>query len=790
MKKLGKIIGIIAGILILLCVGLVVLAKVVITPERVRDAVVPLAQKALQREVQIGDIEVSLFKGITLSGLVVREKEDVEPFVEAGQLVLRYQLMPLLKRRVVVDEIRLESPRIRIARLPDGRFNFSDLTAGAKGEEVPVKTAAAPSLDGGPPVDLLVSKVVISGGELVFLDFMQNPATPHRLKLSGLDVQADQIALDKNFPYSLKARINDAQVDIQGDAHVGKGTGQALIKLEKLDLSAFTPYFKEALPGNLGSAKLSLDIEAEGGADAVHSKGKVTLDQLDLVLNALKDAPFKGARASLDYVLDADLKGAVLKLGETRLQFSGIPLQVSGTVTGFKTDPVLNLKLRVSDLDLRAALAAVPKAMVKSVDGLDAAGRIDLQATLAGRSAEPMNLLKDGLLQLTSVQAGAGGFRPAFTGSLRILGDTLTTDDMKIKIGENEASMQAKVSGIFDKNIQVSSHLTSQKLLLDPILGTGPQGGASATPSSSSAAKTSEELGPINLPLKAQGTVAITETLYKGLAIRDFQMNYRLENNVLTIDPMTGKVAEGTFKEIARIDLGKKGLAYNSTLTLEGVQAEPLVAAFAPKAKGTVFGALNLQSRLDGTGTTSEAIKRNLSGKGEMLLNNGRFTGSGIVAGLASFLAVEELKDLKFNEARGSYTIDQGRVNLKSSFKGEQVRMTPQGSVGLDGSLDVALDARLSPQLTAKIDRGGKVAKFFTDDQGWGQFPLAIAGSFDSPKVSLDASAAQQKAVEQVKGKLQEKLLEKLGPKTGTDPAKSDPAKDLLQQGLKGLFGN
>ena len=70
------------------------------------------------------------YYGITLHDLSVSEPEGGEPFVAADAVVLRYQLLPLLFRHVVVDEVRLDAPRIRIERLPEGRFNFSDLLPG------------------------------------------------------------------------------------------------------------------------------------------------------------------------------------------------------------------------------------------------------------------------------------------------------------------------------------------------------------------------------------------------------------------------------------------------------------------------------------------------------------------------------------------------------------------------------------------------------------------------------------------------------------------------------------
>ena len=62
---------------------------------------------------------------------------------------------------------------------------------------------------------------------------------------------------------------------------------------------------------------------------------------------------------------------------------------------------------------------------------------------------------------------------------------------------------------------------------------------------------------------------------------------------------MEGKVAGGTFSNTARVDLGKKGLAYSANLNLQTIQADPLLTAFLPKAAGNLEGVMDLALFLD-----------------------------------------------------------------------------------------------------------------------------------------------------------------------------------------------
>jgi AsmA protein len=802
MNRPLKIVAVVAAILVVLVVAVLVLAKLLVTPERIRATVLPLAQEKLQREVELGKIEVSLFSGVVLHNLVVHERggkeggED-EPFVAADRVVLSYQFWPLLFMRVVIDEILLETPRIRVVRFADGTFNFSDLS-GPEGEKEPREAAAEPMED---PVDLLVSEVVLSEGEVIFHDHALEADTPYRFRLSGVFVNARDISLDKPFPFRVQARLNQASLEVEGEADLDDLQGRAKVLLQDLDVTAFTPYFQEYLPGKLGSLRLNLDLTAEGGREMVESKGHIALNGIELVLDAMQDTPLRNADLALDYMVTADLKASSLEIRETKAALNGIPLHIAGRVEDFAGEPAIDITARLEDLDLNAAVSAAPEDLVRPFAEMNPAGTIQAQLHLAGPVAEPMKLLRDGDLHLNAIEVSSGGLRPSLTGVLNLAGDSLTAEKLLLQLGQNVAAINLRAKNLFGKPIVVRTDITSEEFLLDPLLKAAAAPAATAPPAQADEKAKEQpptppvELGPFDIPITAEGSVLVGRGIYQGLTIENFELRYRLENNVLDIQKLTGRTAGGEFNQTGKIDLAKKGLAYAGRVEVSGVQTDPLISALFPKAGGTVFGTLNLTTELNGRGTLPEAIKKNLSGKGAMLLTDGKITGAGLVQGLADFLNLEELRVLQFSRADGSFTVDDGRLRLNSDLKGSNVRMEPTGSVGLDGSLNVALDMALSPELTGRLDSGGKVSRFLTDAEGWGQVPLKVTGTIGTPRFVLDTSAVkgkvQEKAREEIQKKLQEKIFDKLAPPSGEKGEKSlEPAKKSLEDTFKGLFGN
>ena len=124
MHKFIKILGAVVVVILVLVVALVILAKVLITPERVKQTVLPLAEQNLHRKIELGDIAVSLFSGIELKGLKIYERDGSEAFVSTDLVRLKYQLLPLLGMKVVtMDSIQPDS-------LAEGQVGGDDVAAG------------------------------------------------------------------------------------------------------------------------------------------------------------------------------------------------------------------------------------------------------------------------------------------------------------------------------------------------------------------------------------------------------------------------------------------------------------------------------------------------------------------------------------------------------------------------------------------------------------------------------------------------------------------------------------
>ncbi|OEU74327.1 MAG: hypothetical protein BA874_02420 [Desulfuromonadales bacterium C00003068] len=790
MTTSGKIITAITTVVIVGLVALVVLAKFLVTPERVKGLLLPRVEKALSRQVEIEQVEISLFSGIALKNIEVMERQGTAAFLKAENVTLRYRFWPLFRMRVEIDEISIDKPQIRLELLADGTFNFSDLIqtdqkgTAAEQEEV-FKPSENTTLD---DIQLLISQLAIRQGTIQFID--QQAAAPLSYRLDDFTLQVRQFSLNQDFPWQLSATLNGAPLSIDGIVNLAKMSAEAKISLSGLDIMPFAPYFRDQLPGHLARAKMDLDLQLSGRQEMLASEGQVRLQNVDLQLDAMRQAPLKGAQIAIDYGLKYDRAGQRLVIDHGRLALNEIPLYVAGEIQqGPKKS--LNLNLRVNELDIAQAVEAMPAGLVKDLIPLEPTGLITARVHLAGIPERPKELLRDGEMRLDGVQVLVGTLRPTLTGLVTIKGDSLLTENLVLVEGDNRVQLDCEAYSITKLPLVAVVNVSSDRLIIDQFLSKEPSADVKTPMSSPGGASSSTQQGPLDLPITLSGTATIKQAFYRGLTIDGLQARYRLENNRLHVEDLGGQVAGGSFKNQSLIDLGQPGFTYRAQLTTLGVQADPLLSAFVPKAAGSVFGLLNLDLDLAGQGTDLKVIRQQLSGQGELQLREGRLTGTNLVKGLSNFLGLPELSVMGFDQANGRFAITKGRFDLTSTLISQDLHLAPQGDVGLDGTLNLSLDLRLSPDLTEKLDSSGRFAQLLVDADGWGQVPLQIKGSVVRPSFTLDSAFIKDALKEKARQKLQETLEDKFFdnevPAEQEDPQEKE--KKLLEGVIKGLFG-
>ena len=830
MKGLTKFAAILAVIIIVLIAATFILLKTLVTPERIKQTVLPLAEKSLHRSVTLDDVEISILSGINLKGIRIMDASGSKPFVSCAGVRLHYELMPLLQGRVQVKEISLIKPEIHITRNSDGSFNFSDIlkqpapekTTGAVEPAKPAvsKKQPPPGPQENSPgssdssLSIMVSSISISDGRIIFTDKAAPGNRTVETSMSDVNMKISDFSMNAPFPVKFSAMLNKGGIEADGTVGIKGPAGEMNIQVKALGVTDFSPYFAASLPGKLKSALLGCDIRIEFNPQAIGASGNITLADINFIPDAKPEAALGNASVSLDFNAAFDEKQSALTLKNTVLNINGIKVNADGSISAISSAPVLDMQINLPAQKISTIMSALPAAYAKKADSLQPSGNISAKATLKGKADRGAKLVQNASLDLDQVNIKSDGIPVALNGGLLLQSGTLKSRDLVINLKDSAINTDIRADNVFGKIITVKTAMNADTVDLDAILAdkkttpksepaaqaenkaSGKNSGSSGTGKTKTGSSASEP-APLDIPVNASGTVSIALLKYHNVPARDVKLDYTFKNNKLHIQQHAA-VAGGTIKKNVNLDLGVKGYRYDGDFSVSHALAQDILAYTAPSFKNAVSGILDLKGNFKGRGIQPKDIKKNIWLKGNWNILEGRLARTGIISALASFLNMDkEIKTIDFKNAYGDFLVEAGKILFNGKFSSDRINLAPEGSVSLDGDLDIRLNAVVSPELAAKIP-AGKLLTPMRDHRGWSVLPLMVKGTWSSPAITLDTTAVKQQAIHTLTDRLlgqgkkteeNETSQQDSDAKTQKKPA-TKPAEQLLDNAIKGLFGN
>lgn len=272
-------------------------------PPLLKSVLLKQLSQALHREVSIARIDINPFAlSARIEGMSVKAAGGKE-VVGFDELYVNLSTFSIFQAGLIVDEIRLQGPRLAVARVAEGRYDISDLLdAWMKPKEAP---------DDEPPPRFSLNNIKVMGGRIEFDD--QPEASKHTVSdinfgvpfISSLPYQAEVLVQP-----SFSAVFNDAPISLKGHGKPfsGQHESELDIDIDRLDLAAFQPYLPDSLPLRLTAGRLdtALKLVFKALPEKVFSLAVVGSAHLsDLVVDESNGQPLLGWKR-----LDIDLDNA------------------------------------------------------------------------------------------------------------------------------------------------------------------------------------------------------------------------------------------------------------------------------------------------------------------------------------------------------------------------------------------------------------------------------------------------------------------------------------------------
>ncbi|MDO9391012.1 MAG: AsmA family protein [bacterium] len=812
MPKFLKIILIITAVLVVVLVAAGITLKMIFTPEKLRTLIMPKIEEAVGRKVTVKDFSLKVWTGlgVELEGIELANAKGFaeKPMVKVESIVLKVNLLGLLKRQLVISSLVVDKPEIMIEKDIKGVFNFDDLV-----KPVPAgqKTAPPPSSS---PVSLAMQSFRIKDGRFELDDKqgkvkavasgineelslsadlkLENIRTKGTIKVTDITAEVPGLKVSKiyvnvshditiNLPQKL-ITINDITVAPQGIALSLGGTVAGFDSLPVLDLAlkttaieikqiinALPPEIKAQAKDVTATGQIELGLKITGQIDPKDPKSLPKVDGSVVLKNiGIKYAMLPKSVSDVNGQIafsekDLNIKNISAKLGTAGFSMSCL-------VQNFE-DPYVKAAFK-GNFDLGEVKDYVPLEA-----GISMSGKINADFKAEGKVKDVNSFKMDGRIDLIKLNfATAALLKPVsdMNGTVQLTKNLINIPDISCKIGKSSMSFTGQVKNFLSlvpeqpapKKGQapamvlpkqgkavITFALNSPLLDLDEILPPMPKPGDKPQISNPKS-----QTPPVMLPLPdmlMDGKVRIAKIKFLKMDFDNLTGTLTMANRKLNLDGQvnvySGKVLGSVWADLN--DLTK--IEYRLGANAEKLEANDFLTALTPM-DNRMYAKMDVKGDFTGLAPDSALIMKTLKGQGRASTGEGKITNWPMLGDILSYCKLSETREVSFRSINMGFRIADEKIyldDLQMASKFGDVNIA--GYSTFLGYVDYRVSITLTKEESDKVKgKGGNVAGLFTNKEGRVVLDLLIKGQSPKPGIGVDTQMAQAR----LKGKAQEEM--------------------------------
>ncbi|MET0935347.1 MAG: DUF748 domain-containing protein [Luteibacter sp.] len=248
-------------------------------PPLIRSQIASRASAALGRKVTVGHVSLNPFTlRLTIEQLHVAEADGKTAFIDVGRLAANASWASVFRAAPILDELRVDSPRIHLQRSAAQRFNVSDIVE---------RFAGKPTARDTGPARFALSNIAVHDGQVDFDDRVAD-AVHHVDHLEiGIPFIASLPSDTDIFVQPLLAmNVDGSPLKAQGQTKPFASTRESSIvfRFDKLDLPRYIGFVPAPLPVAVPSGKLTgvlaVNFALTQDKPSIRINGRLALDDL------------------------------------------------------------------------------------------------------------------------------------------------------------------------------------------------------------------------------------------------------------------------------------------------------------------------------------------------------------------------------------------------------------------------------------------------------------------------------------------------------------------------------
>ncbi len=343
--------------IVLLLIALLGFTETSYFKSMLRDVIVEAADSSLNAHLTIESIDGNLFSGWSLRGVRLRDTNG--PIASIDKVLLRYDLLTLLWKRITIRELTLDRPSVFITRAEGRDWNINTLLK-------PTGESDSAAFDWR----IIVQHLRIVGGHLLVYDSSHTgPIARDRLDANRLEFRDITLALSAEYgPVFKKVSLNQfSWKNVYGDVHMKNVAGDIVLLPTGVDIQGLSVQTERSsifITSTVDGVDLleGIDTDAMQDYPIVLSARATDFDARDLQY-FLPSLDFLGGLAAIDIRAKGSLRE--LTVGVVSVEAYDSHIVLSGVLRDIMlgADMWMDVKgkgVRISGTDIIRILPGIP----------------------------------------------------------------------------------------------------------------------------------------------------------------------------------------------------------------------------------------------------------------------------------------------------------------------------------------------------------------------------------------------------------------------------------------------
>jgi AsmA protein len=249
------------ALIIVLVIVVILFLPVLLDLNRYRDRYLPVLEQVLHRPVDVQDVRLTLFPklGVRMQGMTIGDDPAFSPqaFVTIPSAEVEIQWLPLLRRHIQVEHVRLHDPRVHVIRRPDGLLNMATIGKD-HALQPPEKAGSNPANALKPLLGVFaVERFSMTGGSLQYENRSKESSRSYYLE--QLEFVTNSVQLGQTASLHVKGVVMPYQLPLEMTGRFGPL--QPTLDLPMIDLAGSIGKVEGTAQGQVIDGRLELDVQ-------------------------------------------------------------------------------------------------------------------------------------------------------------------------------------------------------------------------------------------------------------------------------------------------------------------------------------------------------------------------------------------------------------------------------------------------------------------------------------------------------------------------------------------------